>query len=138
MPPVLIVQRCYSCKYYHLVYQFSGNAILGTVNDAKLVNPFNSSSFDPTPFGSSPLATGGSFTDPKLQSFFTQVTFRGAVPPVVLMPTGGKVGLDFNTQVFCLKNLAINRVDFSFHPGFHRGVLLYNNHSITFLFLLPG
>jgi hypothetical protein len=58
-----------------------GNSILTTVNDAKLVNPYNAANFDPTPFGSSPLATGGSFTDPKLQGFFTPVTFRGAVPP---------------------------------------------------------
>ena len=59
----------------------TGNAILAGVSDAKLVNPFNASSFDPTPFGSSPLASGASFEDPKLKEFFTPVTFRGAIPP---------------------------------------------------------
>ncbi|CAN5518808.1 hypothetical protein BH10BAC3_BH10BAC3_18410 [soil metagenome] len=59
-----------------------GNAILGTVNEAKLVNPFNRENFDPTPFSTSPLSTGGAFTDPKLDNDgFTKVTFRGAIPP---------------------------------------------------------
>ena len=58
-----------------------GNTILTTVTDAKLVNPFNSTNFDPTPFGTSPLATGGSFTDPKLANGFTSVNYRGAVAP---------------------------------------------------------
>ncbi len=60
---------------------YFGNSILTNVSDAKLVNPFNAQNFDPTPFGTSPLATGGSFTDPKLQQGFNPVTFRGAVAP---------------------------------------------------------
>lgn len=59
---------------------FFGNSILTNVTDAKMVNPFNAASFDPTPFGTSPLATGASFTDPKLAGF-TSVTFRGAINP---------------------------------------------------------
>jgi hypothetical protein len=59
-----------------------GNAILTTVDDAKLVNPYNSTNFDPTPFSTSPLSTGGAFTDPKLDNEgFSKVTFRGAIPP---------------------------------------------------------
>lgn len=59
-----------------------GNAILTTVSDAKLVNPFNANNFDPTPFATSPLATGGTFTDPKVNNAgFMKVSFRGAVPP---------------------------------------------------------
>jgi hypothetical protein len=58
-----------------------GNSILTNVSDAKVVNPFNAQNFDPTPFGTSPLATGGSFSDPKLASGFTSVSFRGAVAP---------------------------------------------------------
>lgn len=59
---------------------YFGNSILTNVSDAKMVNPFNAASFDPTPFGTSPLASGASFTDPKLGGF-TQVTFRGAINP---------------------------------------------------------
>ena len=64
----------YNTPYY-------GNTILTNVTDAKLVNPFNAQNFDPTPFGTSPLATGGLFTDPKLQQGFNSVGFRGAVAP---------------------------------------------------------
>ena len=60
---------------------FFGNTILTNNSDAKLVNPFNYTNFDPTPFGTSPLATGGSFTDTKLSSGFTPVTYRGAIAP---------------------------------------------------------
>jgi hypothetical protein len=60
---------------------YFGNSILTNVADAKVVNPFNSQNFDPTPFGTSPLSTGGSFTDSKLASGFTSVTYRGAVAP---------------------------------------------------------
>lgn len=63
---------------------FFGNTILATTADAKLIQPFNYSAIDPTPFGSGyqPIVSGGNFTDPKLNDpFFTQVTFRGAVAP---------------------------------------------------------
>jgi hypothetical protein len=58
-----------------------GNSILATVNDAQLANPFSTANFDPTPFAASPLAKGGTFTDPKLSTWFDKVAFRGAVPP---------------------------------------------------------
>lgn len=60
---------------------YFGNSVLTNVSDAKVVNPFNSQNFDPTPFGTSPLATGGSFTDAKLSNGFTSVTYRGAIAP---------------------------------------------------------
>lgn len=60
---------------------FYGNSILTNVADAKMVNPYNYINFDPTPFGTSPLATGGKFTDPLLASGFTAVTFRGGIAP---------------------------------------------------------
>ncbi|MBC7902078.1 MAG: hypothetical protein H7Y27_01585 [Gemmatimonadaceae bacterium] len=59
---------------------FFGNTIYSLNDDAKFVNPFNFSSIDPTPFGTSPAATGAAFTDPKLAGF-KSVTFRGAIAP---------------------------------------------------------
>lgn len=67
---------------------FFGNTILTNTADAKLIQPFNYLSIDPTPFGSSsagyqPIVSGGNFTDPKISgdNFFTVVTFRGAIAP---------------------------------------------------------
>lgn len=60
---------------------YFGNSILTTNDDAKFVNPFNYSLPDFGPFGTSPAATGGKFTDPKLATGFTAVTFRGAIAP---------------------------------------------------------
>lgn len=69
-----------SALSWYTAYNASG--VLTNNSDAKLVNPFNSANFDPTPFGTSPLATGAKFTDSKLQgSFFTTVSYRGAVAP---------------------------------------------------------
>lgn len=65
---------------------YYGNTLLNTTNEAKLIQPFNYSNPDPTPFAGSngyqPIVNGGNFTDPNLQdSFFTPVTFRGAIAP---------------------------------------------------------
>ena len=57
-----------------------GNTILATNDDAKFVNPFNYALPDFGPFGTSPAATGGSFTDAKLAGF-SAVSFRGAIAP---------------------------------------------------------
>ncbi len=63
---------------------FFGNTIITNTSDAKLIQPYNYSAPDPTPFGGSngyqPILVGGNFTDPKLSnSFFTAVTFRGGI-----------------------------------------------------------
>lgn len=65
---------------------FYNNDILTNTSDAKLIQPFNYSAPDPTPFagsnGNQKILNGASFTDPKLtNSFFTTVTFRGAIAP---------------------------------------------------------
>jgi len=64
----------------------NANDILTNVSDAKLIQPFNYTAFDPTPFagsnGNALINTGASFTDSKLTNpFFTVVTFRGAISP---------------------------------------------------------
>ena len=63
-----------------------GNTILTNVSDARLIQPFNYNTIDPTPFGGSggyaPINSGGNFTDPKLNDpFFTVVNFRGGIAP---------------------------------------------------------
>ena len=67
---------------------FYNNDILTNASEAKLIQPFNYSAPDPTPFaganGNQKILTGGSFTDPKFtgDTFFDQtVTFRGAIAP---------------------------------------------------------
>ncbi|MDB5253472.1 MAG: hypothetical protein JWP27_2641 [Flaviaesturariibacter sp.] len=65
---------------------FFGNTILANTSDAKLIQPFNYTSPDPTPFAGSngyqPIVAGGNFSDPKVSDpFFTAVTFRGAISP---------------------------------------------------------
>ena len=65
---------------------FFGNTIITNVSDAKLIQPFNYSLPDPTPFAGSngyqPVIAQGNFTDTKLAgSFFKVVTFRGAIAP---------------------------------------------------------
>lgn len=65
---------------------YYNNDILTNVSDAKLIQPFNYVSPDPTPFagnnGNQKILNGASFTDPKLADpFFTVVTFRGAIAP---------------------------------------------------------
>jgi len=73
-----------------------GNAITTNAVDAKLIQPFNYTMFDPTPYAGTAApatanltlgvagyfnyASNGSFTDSKLQdAFIKKVTFRGAV-----------------------------------------------------------
>jgi hypothetical protein len=65
---------------------FYNNEFLENASDARLIQPFNYSAPDPTPFGSgtSKILTGGSFTDAKFtgDTFFDKtVTFRGGVAP---------------------------------------------------------
>ena len=60
---------------------YFGNSILTTVDDAKFVNPFNYTLPDFGPFGTSPAVSGASFTDPKLATGFSSVTFKGAIAP---------------------------------------------------------
>ena len=63
---------------------FYNNDILVNNSDVKLIQPFNYTAPDPTPFGGSngnqKVLNGASFTDSKLNNtFFKAVTFRGAV-----------------------------------------------------------
>jgi len=67
---------------------YYNNDILTNTSDAKLIQPFNYSAPDPTPFagsnGNQKILTGGSFDDPKFagDTFFDKtVTFRGAIAP---------------------------------------------------------
>jgi hypothetical protein len=65
---------------------FFGNTILTNNTDAKLIQPFNYSSPDPTPFAGSngyqPILAGANFADAKVtDAFFEKVTFRGAIAP---------------------------------------------------------
>jgi len=74
---------------------FFGNTILNTTADAKLIQPFNYGTPDPTPFGGTngyvPINAGGNFTDTKLNDpFFTVVTFRGAIAPAGVESTWWK------------------------------------------------
>jgi len=58
-----------------------GNSILTNNDDVKLSAPYNYASPDFTPQTGSPLLSGASFTNSKLSSGFTVVTYRGAVGP---------------------------------------------------------
>ncbi len=67
---------------------FNNNDFLVNASDAKLIQPFNYTAPDPTPFagssGNQKILTGGGFTDAKFASdtFFDKaVTFRGGVAP---------------------------------------------------------
>lgn len=67
---------------------FYNNDILTNVSDAKLIQPFNYTAFDPTPFagsnGNQKILNGAAFADSKFtgDTFFDKtVTFRGAVAP---------------------------------------------------------
>jgi hypothetical protein len=64
----------------------NNNNIVTNVSDAKLIQPYNYSALDPTPFagtnGNALINTGASFTDSKLTiPFFTSVAFRGGIAP---------------------------------------------------------
>lgn len=63
-----------------------GNTIITNTYDAKLIQPFNYQQLDPTPFagsnGYAPIVSGANFSEPMVNnSFFTPVTFRGAIAP---------------------------------------------------------
>ncbi len=67
---------------------FYNNDLLTNTADAKLIQPFNYTTPDPTPFaggsGNQKILTGGGFTDAKFtgDTFFDKtVTFRGGVAP---------------------------------------------------------
>lgn len=82
---------------------FYNNDILVNTADAKLIQPFNYSAFDPTPFagssGNQKILTGGSFTDAKFtgDTFFDKtITFRGAVAPAGALTSWWKGWTVFN------------------------------------------
>lgn len=62
-------------------FNAKGNTILASTADVKLAGAWAPAGTTPnfTPSAGSPLLTGGSFTNPKLATWFTQVTYRGAV-----------------------------------------------------------
>ncbi len=82
---------------------FYNNDILTNAADAKLIQPFNYSAPDPTPFagssGNQKILTGGSFSDAKFagDTFFNKsVTFRGAIAPAGELSTWWKGWTKFN------------------------------------------
>jgi hypothetical protein len=85
---------------------YYNNDILTNVSDAKLIQPFNYITPDPTPFGSPSagnvkIISGGSFDDPKFtgDTFFDKtVTFRGAIAPAGELSTWWKGWTKFNFQ----------------------------------------
>lgn len=62
-------------------FNAKGNTILASTADVKLAGAWAPAGTTPnfSPTAGSPLLTGGSFTNPKLATWFTQVTYRGAV-----------------------------------------------------------
>ncbi|HNK30285.1 MAG TPA: hypothetical protein PKG65_15235, partial [Ferruginibacter sp.] len=82
---------------------YYNNDLLTNVSDAKLIQPYNYSAPDPTPFagsnGNQKILTGGSFTDAKFagDTFFDQTaTFRGAIAPAGALSTWWKGWTKFN------------------------------------------
>lgn len=76
---------------------FYNNDQLTNCTDARLIQPFNYTTFDPTPFagsnGNQRILTGGGFTDAKFtnDTFFDKtVTFRGGVAPAGAQSTWWK------------------------------------------------
>lgn len=62
-------------------FNAKGNTILASTADVKLAGAWAPAGTTPnfSPTAGSPLLTGGSFTNPKLAAWFTQVTYKGAV-----------------------------------------------------------
>lgn len=62
-------------------FNAKGNTILASTADVKLAGAWAPAGTTPnfTPAAGSPLLTGGTFTNPKVATWFTQVTYRGAV-----------------------------------------------------------
>jgi len=82
---------------------YYNNDVLLNAADAKLIQPFNYTAPDPTPFagsnGNQKILTGGSFTDAKFtgDTFFDKtVTFRGAIAPAGPDATWWKGWTKFN------------------------------------------
>ncbi|MCE3283297.1 MAG: hypothetical protein K0Q66_2034 [Chitinophagaceae bacterium] len=82
---------------------FYNNDLLANTTDAKLIQPFNYTAPDPTPFagssGNQKILTGAGFTDPKFagDTFFEKtVTFRGGVAPAGELSTWWKGWTKFN------------------------------------------
>ena len=69
-----------------LTNAFFNNDLLTNSSEVKLIQPYNYTAPDPTPFGGSngnqKVLSGAAFADPKLNNaFFKVVTFRGAIAP---------------------------------------------------------
>src|SRR4030095_15051119 len=82
---------------------FYNNDLLANAADAKLIQPFNYTAPDPTPFasanGNQKILTGAGFDDPKFSgdTFFDKtVTFRGAISPAGEISTWWKGWTKFN------------------------------------------
>jgi hypothetical protein len=82
---------------------YYNNDLLTNATDAKLIQPFNYSAPDPTPFagsnGNQKILSGADFNDPKFtgDSFFDKtVTFRGGVAPAGPLATWWKGWTKFN------------------------------------------
>ncbi len=76
---------------------FYNNDLLVNTADAKLIQPFNYTAPDPTPFGGSngnaKILTGGGFTDPKFTGdtyLDKTITFRGGIAPAGPLSTWWK------------------------------------------------
>lgn len=82
---------------------YYNNDLLTNTSDAKLIQPYNYSAPDPTPFagssGNQKILTGGSYTDSKFtgDTFFDKTaTFRGAIAPAGPLATWWKGWTKFN------------------------------------------
>lgn len=82
---------------------YYNNDLLTNTSDAKLIQPYNYTAPDPTPFagsnGNQKILTGGGFTDSKFTSdtFFDKtVTFRGGVAPAGELASWWKGWTKFN------------------------------------------
>ncbi|MBI3138051.1 MAG: hypothetical protein HYZ15_05670 [Sphingobacteriales bacterium] len=82
---------------------FYNNETLANTSDLKLIQPFNYSAPDPTPFagsnGNQKVLSGGGFTDAKFtnDSFFNKsVTFRGGIAPAGELASWWKGWTKFN------------------------------------------
>jgi len=82
---------------------YYNNDILPNTSDAKLIQPYNYTAPDPTPFaganGNQKILNGGEFSDPKFagDTFFDKtVTFRGGVAPAGVLASWWKGWTRFN------------------------------------------
>jgi len=82
---------------------FYNNDVLATAAEARLIQPFNYTAPDPTPFagsnGNAKILTGGAFTDARFSadSFFDKtISFRGAIAPAGELSSWWKGWTKFN------------------------------------------